>query len=173
MMLLLFIVVPHEDESKIIVEDDTLDDDFVMPIACCDDYDWEDNDTSYNLENLFGTNLVNYDDNNCYTIGAIDTINDESDYAYDMPSHKLGDAMFDDNDMFENLVAAINVCSKLGDVMLNEDDLFSSHTLNDQICYDDCMPPIYDDCDINESGFGRVSTLDNYYPTILEGVEFY
>src|SRR3990170_4801840 len=29
------IVVPHENEPKIIVEDDALDDDFVMPIACC------------------------------------------------------------------------------------------------------------------------------------------
>ena len=128
------IVVPHENESKIIVEDDELDDDiasvsygtmsesiidddFVMPIACSDDYDWEDNDTSYNLGNLFGTNLGNYDDNNCYTVGAIHTINDESDYAYDMPSHELGDAMFDENDMFENLFAAINVCPKLGDAM--------------------------------------------------------
>ena len=55
------IVVPHEN--------DTLDDDLVMPIACCDDYDWEDNDTSYDLENLFGTCLEEYD--NCYTIGAI------------------------------------------------------------------------------------------------------
>jgi hypothetical protein len=35
------------------------------------------------------------------------------------------------------------------------------------------MPPIYDDCNIYESGFGRVSTLDNNYPTILEGVESY
>ena len=42
-------VVPHEN---IIVEGDALDDDLVMPIACCDDYDWEDNDTSYDLENL-------------------------------------------------------------------------------------------------------------------------
>ena len=42
--------MPHENESKIIVEDDALDHDLVMPIACCDDYDWEDNDTSYNLE---------------------------------------------------------------------------------------------------------------------------
>ena len=47
------IVVPHENESKIIVEDDALDDDFVMPITHCDVYDWENNDTSYNLENLF------------------------------------------------------------------------------------------------------------------------
>ena len=51
------IVMPHGNESKIIVEDDALDDDFVMRIACCDDYDWEDNDTSYNLGNIFGTNL--------------------------------------------------------------------------------------------------------------------
>ena len=72
------------------MEDDALDDDFVMPIVCCDNYDWEDNDTSYNLGNLFGTNLGNYDDSNCYTVGSIHTINDESDYAYDIPSHKLG-----------------------------------------------------------------------------------
>ena len=36
------------------MSESTIDDDFVMPIACCDDYDWEDNDTSYNLGNLFG-----------------------------------------------------------------------------------------------------------------------
>ena len=81
---------------------------------------------------------------------------------------KLGDAMFDENDMFENLFAAINVCPKLGNAMLNDPP-----TLNDQICYDDCMPPIYDDCNIYQSGFGRVSTLDNNYITILEGVQSY
>ena len=107
-----------------------------------------------------------------YTIGAIRTINDENDYAYDMPSHKLGDAMFDENDMFENLFAAINVCPRLGDDMLNEDDLFSPPTLNDQTYYDDSMSPIYDDY-IDESGFGRVSTLGSSDPTILEGVESY
>ena len=63
-------VMPHENESKINVEDDILDDeiyslsygtmseetiedDFVMHVTCCDDHDWENNDTSYNLENLF------------------------------------------------------------------------------------------------------------------------
>ena len=40
------------------------------------------------------------DDDNCYTIGAIHTINDESDYAYDMKRPKLGDAMFDEDDVF-------------------------------------------------------------------------
>ena len=112
------------------MSENTIHDDFVMPIACCDDYDWEDNDTSYNLANVFGTNLGNYDDSNCYTVASIHIINDESDYAYDMPSLKLGDAMF------------------------NEDDLFSPPTLNDQIYYDDCMPPIYDE--------NKVATYDDY-----------
>ena len=35
------------------------------------------------------------------------------------------------------------------------------------------MSPIYDDCNNYESGFGRVSTLDNNYPTMSEGVESY
>ena len=34
------------------------------------------------------------------------------------------------------------------------------------------MPPIYDDY-IDESGFGRVSTLGSNDPTILEDVEYY
>ena len=34
------------------------------------------------------------------------------------------------------------------------------------------MPPTYDDY-IDESGFGRVSTLGSSYPTILEDVESY
>ena len=38
--------------------------------------------------------------------------------------------------------------------MFNEDDLFSPPTLNDQICYDDCMPPIYDE--------NKVDTYDDY-----------
>ena len=74
------IVVPNEDESKIIVEDDALDDDiasmsygtmskstivddFVIPTTCCNDYDWEDNDIPYDLENLFSTCLEGYDNN--------------------------------------------------------------------------------------------------------------
>ena len=76
----------------------------------------EDNDTSYDLKNLFGTCLEEYD--NCYTIGAIYTINDESDYAYGMKRPKLGDAMFNEDDVFENIFAAINVCPKLGDATL-------------------------------------------------------
>ena len=36
----------------------------VMPVTHCDDYDWQSNNTCYNLENLFGTNLENCDDDN-------------------------------------------------------------------------------------------------------------
>ena len=121
----------------------------VMPITHYDDYDWESNDTCYNLENLFGTNLENRDDNNCYTIGAIHIINDENDYACNMQRPKLGDAMFDEN------------------------DVFCPQSFDEQIYYDDSMPPIYDDCNIYESGFGRVSTLGSSGPTILEGVQSY
>ena len=64
------------------------------------------------------------DDDNCYTIGAIHIINDESDYAYDMKRTKLGEAIFDENEIFENIFAAINVCPKLGDAMFNEYDIF-------------------------------------------------
>ena len=92
---------------------------------------------------------------NCYTIGVIHTINDESDYAYDMKRPKLGDAMFDEDGVFENIFAAINVCPKLGDATLNEDDIFSLPSFDMQIYYDDSMPPTYDDY-IYESGFGRV-----------------
>ena len=65
--------------------------------------------------------------------------------ANDMQSHKLGDAMFD------------------------EDDIFCPPSFDGQIYYDDSMPPTYDDY-IDESGFGRVSTLFSDDSTISEEV---
>ena len=70
------------------------------------------------------------------------------------------------------IFAGINVCPKLGDAMFNEDDIFSLPSFDKQIYYDDSMPPTYDDY-IDESGFGRVSTLGSNDPTILEDVESY
>ena len=55
--------------------------------------------------------------------------------------------------------------------MFDEYDIFSPPSFDVQICYNDCMHPIYDEY-IDESGLGRVSTLGND-PTILEGVESY
>ena len=54
---------------------------------------------------------------------------------------------------------------KLGDAMFDEDDIFPP-SFDVQIYYDGSMPPIYDDY-IDESGFGRVSTLGNDDSTIL------
>ena len=104
--------MPHESESNMLMEDDDIEYDFVMPTTCCDDYDWEDNDVSYDLENLFGTRLEEYDNNVYYTIAAIHAIN-KNDYD-DMQNHKLWDAMFDEYEMFEDLFAENNACPKLG-----------------------------------------------------------
>ena len=68
--------------------------------------------------------ITHCDDDNCYTIGAIHTINDESDCAYDTKRPKLGEAM------------------------INEDDIFSLPSFDMQVYNDDSMPPTYDDyCD--------------------------
>ena len=61
--------------------------------------------------------------------------------ANDMQSHKLGDAMFD------------------------EDDLFSSPTFDENIFHDDTLPPIYDDSTIMEEvtiDFDKVAIYDDY-----------
>ena len=77
----------------------------------------------------------------CYKMFGIESMNDDHDCnvasmnslnihdASDMQSHKLGDAMFD------------------------EDDIPPS--FGENIHYDESMPPIYDDY-VDESGFGRV-----------------
>ena len=63
-------------------------------------------------------------------------------------------------------------CHKLGDSMFNEDNIFCPPSFDEKIYYDKSMPPIYDDY-IDESGFGRVSTLGSSDPTILQDVESY
>ena len=153
-----------------LMEDDDIEYDFVIPTTCCKDYDWDDNNIPYDLENLFTTCLEEYDNNVCYTIGAIHAI-DKND-CDDMQNHKLGDAMFNEYDMVEDLFAGNNACPKLGDALLNEYDPLISSTFDKKIYYDDSMPPIYD-VYIDKSGFGRVSTLGSSDPTILEGVESY
>ena len=93
---------------------------------------------------MFGTKYVN-DEHDCNVI-SMHSLNTHD--ANDMQSHKLGDAMFD------------------------EDDMFSPPSFDENIYCDESMPPICDNY-IDESGFGRVSTLGSNDPTILEGVESY
>ena len=128
------------------MEDDDIEYDFVIPTTCCNDYDWEDNDIHYNLENIFSTCLEEYDNGVCYTIGAIHAI--DKNYYDDMQNHKLRDDL---NNEYDPLIPS---------------------NFHKKIYYDDSMPPIYDDY-IDKSGFGRVSPLGSSDPTILEGVESY
>mgnify|MGYP005832001643 CR=1 FL=1 len=62
--------------------------------------------------------------------------------------------------------------TSLGKLCLMNMIFFCPPSFDEQIYYDESMPPIYDDY-IDESGFGRVSTLGSNDPTILEDVESY
>ena len=66
---------------------------------------------------MFGTRSL-YDEHDCNVV----SMNSQNIHdAIDMQSHKLGDAMFD------------------------EDDMFSPPSFDEEIYYDESMPPIYDD----------------------------
>ena len=65
--------------------------------------------------------------------------------ANDIQSHKLGEAMFD------------------------EDDIVCPPSFDEQIYYDESMPPTYDDY-IDETGFGEVMTVFSDESTISEEV---
>ena len=58
---------------------------------------------------------------------------------------------------------------KLGDAIFDEDDIFTPPSFDEIFYYDESMPPIYVDY-IDESGFGEVMTLFNDECTILEEV---
>ena len=72
------------------------------------------------MHKMFGTKYLN-DEHDCNVVSRNSSnIHD----ANDMQSHKLGEAMFD------------------------EDDIFCPPSFDEQIYYDESMPPIYDDyCD--------------------------
>ena len=91
------------------------------------------------VNKMFGTKYLN-DEHDCNVV-SMNSLNIHD--ANDMQSHKLGDAMFD------------------------EDDIFTPPSFVEKIYYDDCMPPIYDDY-IDESGFGEVMTLFSDESTILD-----
>ena len=90
---------------------------------------------------MFGTKYLN-DEHDCNVV-SINSLNIHD--ANDMQSHKLGEAMFE------------------------EDDIFCPPSFDENIYYDESMPPIYDDY-IDESGFGEVMTLFCDESTIPEEV---
>ena len=77
---------------------------------------------------MFGTKSLN-DERDCNVV-SMNSLNIHD--ANDMQRPKLGDAMFDEDDIFENIFAAINVCPKLGEAMINEDDIFSPASFDEQ-----------------------------------------
>ena len=95
---------------------------------------------------MLGTRSL-YDEHDCNVV-SMNTLNIHD--ANDMQSYKLGDAMFD------------------------EYDIFSLPSFDMQIYYEDSMPPTYDDY-IDESGFREVMTLFNGESTILEefSIDYY
>ena len=76
---------------------------------------------------MFGTKYLN-DEHDCNVV-SMNSLNIHD--ANDMQIHKLGESMFD------------------------EDDILSPPSFDENIYYDESMTPIYDDY-IDESGFGRV-----------------
>ena len=75
---------------------------------------------------MFGIKSLN-DEHDC-NVATMNYMNIHD--GNDMQSHKVADAIFD------------------------EDDIFSPPSFDERNYYDDCMPPIYDDYN-NESRFGR------------------
>ena len=96
------------------------------------EYDGKDNCAQVLEEEIFKMFRTKYlnDEHGCNVV-SMNSLNIRD--ANDMQSHKLGDAMFD------------------------ADDMFCPPCFDEQIYYDDSMPPIYDDY-IDKSGFGRVSS---------------
>src|SRR5215216_666309 len=93
------------------------------------------------VNKMFGTKYLN-NEHDC-NVASMNSLNIHD--ASDMQSHKLGDAMFD------------------------EYDIFTPPSFDVEICYNKIMPPIYDDY-IDESGFGEVMNLFSDESTILEEV---
>jgi hypothetical protein len=74
--------------ATIIDYDDSELDDVLMPVTYVSDHDWEKHST-FDIENLFGTNSENVDVNNCYTISTIHVPSNDDMFTYE---HALGDS---------------------------------------------------------------------------------
>jgi hypothetical protein len=110
--------------APIIIFDESELDDVLMPVTYISDHDWEKHST-FDIENLFGTNSKNVDVNNCCTISAIHAPSNDDMFTYE---HTLEDSY-----------------SFAYDDYNDEYDIFSSPTIGEETRYDYNMPPIFDD----------------------------
>ena len=89
-------------------------------------HEWDNDDTTYNLETIFGTNSENDYINNCYAISSTHLPSNN-----DMESFKLRDDGFENtfaiyNVMFENYFASNYNCpSAYDDDIITENELLS------------------------------------------------
>jgi hypothetical protein len=100
--------------APIIDYDDSELDDVLMPVTYVSDHDWEKHST-FDIENLFGTNSENYEANNCCTISTIH-----------VPSY---DDMFDEYTLEDSYSIAY-------DDYNDEYNIFSSPTIEEETRYD-------------------------------------
>jgi hypothetical protein len=106
-------------------------DDVSMPVTYVSDHDWEKHST-FDIENLFGTNSENYKLNNCCTISTIH-----------VPSN---DDMFDEYALQNSRSLAYDDTKPLVyDGYDDEYNIFSSPIFKEKISYDYNMLPIFDD----------------------------
>jgi hypothetical protein len=106
-------------------------DDVLMPVTYVSDHDWEKHST-FDIENLFGTNSENYKVNNCCTISNIH-----------VPSY---DDTFDEYALQNSCSLAYDDTKPLVyDGYNDEYNIFSSATFEEKISYDYNMPPVFDD----------------------------
>jgi hypothetical protein len=119
--------------ATIIDYDDSELDDVLMPITYVSDHDWEKHST-FDIENIFGTNSENYKVNKCCTISTIH-----------VPSY---DDMFDKYALEDSYSIAY-------DDYNDEYNIFSSPTIEEEKRYDYNMPPIFDDYGNGNSYFGK------------------
>jgi hypothetical protein len=110
--------------APIIVFDESELDDVPMPITYSSDHDLEKHST-FDIENLYGTNSENDEVNNCCTISVIH-----------VPSN---------DDMFTNEHTLEGSYSIAYDDYNDEYDIFSPPAIEEKTRYDYNMPPIFDD----------------------------
>jgi hypothetical protein len=125
--------------APIIVFDESELDDVPMPVTYISKHDWEKHST-FDIENLFGTNSENYEVNNCCTISAIHVPSNDDMFTYE---HTLEDSY-----------------SIAYDDYNDEYDIFSSPTLEEKTRYACNMPPIFDD-------YGDENNFVEFAPTAI------
>jgi hypothetical protein len=126
--------------APIIVFDESELDDVPMLVTYSSDHDWEKH-TTFNIENLFGTNSENIDVNNCCTISAIHVSSND-------------DMFINEQTLEDSYTIAYDDC--------NDDyDIFSSPTIEEKTRYDYNMPPIFDDYG-DENDYVHVGSINSF-----------